>query len=92
MNLTELEIDSILDDGLLKDVPIVGLLVVVKNTTQNIHDRNLLRQTLKFIQKFNSGTISEGNLATNIVWILRYVGIVKEKKSIKYTEVFSKCK
>lgn len=67
MNLTELEIDSILDDGLLKDVPIVGLLVVVKNTTQNIHDRNLLRQTLKFIQKFNSGTISEGNLATNIV-------------------------
>lgn len=69
MNLTELGIDSLLDDGLLKDVPIVGLLVGVKNTAQNIHDRNLLRQTLKFIQEFNSGTLSEEKL-------IRY----KEKK------------
>lgn len=40
VDLTELGIDSLLDDGLLKDIPIVGLLVGVKNTAQNIHDRN----------------------------------------------------
>lgn len=30
-------------------------LIGVKNTCQNIHDRNLLRQTLQFIKEFNSG-------------------------------------
>ena len=62
MDLTELGIDSLLDDGLLKEVPIVGLLVGVKNTAQNIHDRSLLRQTLKFIQEFNSGKVTEEKL------------------------------
>ena len=52
-NIVELGIDSLLDEGLIKDIPIVSLLVGVKNTYQNIHDRNLLRQTLTFIKQFN---------------------------------------
>lgn len=58
-DLTEYGIDSLLDDGLFKAFPIVSFLVGVKNTCQNIHDRNLLRQTLQFIKEFNEGTINE---------------------------------
>jgi len=57
IELGELGIDSILDDGLFKELPIVNFLIGVKNTAQNIHDRNLLRQTLNFIKYFNSGKI-----------------------------------
>ena len=53
-DITELGIDSLLDDGVFKDLPIVSMLVGVKNTYQNIHDRNLLKQTLTFIKQFNS--------------------------------------
>ena len=63
IDLGELGIDSLLDEGILKDIPIVNLLIGVKNTAQNIHDRNLLRQTLQFIQEFNNGTIDEEKLA-----------------------------
>lgn len=57
-DLTEYGIDSLLDDGLFKSFPIVSFLVGVKNTCQNIHDRNLLKQTLQFIKEFNVGTLS----------------------------------
>ena len=61
-DIVEIGIDSLLDDGLFKDVPIVNMLVGVKNTYQNIHDRNLLKQTLAFIKQFNSGTIDQNKL------------------------------
>ena len=57
--LGELGIDSILDDGIFKELPIVNLLIGIKNTAQNIHDRNLLKQTLEFIKEFNAGNINE---------------------------------
>ena len=60
--LGELGIDSILDDGIIKELPIVNLLIGIKNTAQNIHDRNLLKQTLEFIKEFNAGTINEEKL------------------------------
>lgn len=56
-DVAELGIDSLLDDGLFKDFPIVGFLIGVTKTAQNIHDRNLLKQTLNFIKQFNSGKI-----------------------------------
>lgn len=62
IELSELGIDSILDDGLFKELPIVNVLVGIKNTAQNIHDRNLLKQTLEFIQEFNTGTINKEKL------------------------------
>ena len=73
IDLGELGIDSLLDEGILKDIPIFNLLIGVKNTAQNIHDRNLLRQTLQFIQEFNNGTIDEEKLA-------KYKEKINEKK------------
>lgn len=62
LDIGEVGIDSLLDEGLFKDIPIVGLVMGVGKTAQNIHDRNLLKQTLKFIQTFNEKTISEDKL------------------------------
>ena len=59
VEMAELGIDSLLDVGLFKSVPVVGLLVGAAKTAQNIHDRNLLKQTVKFINTFNSKTLSQ---------------------------------
>ena len=54
LEMTEFGIDSVLDDGIFKGIPIVSLLIGVGKTAQNIYDRNLLRQTIKFINTFNT--------------------------------------
>ena len=46
IDLTELSIDSLMDDGILKDLPIVSTIIGVLKISKNIHDRNLLKQTL----------------------------------------------
>lgn len=61
-DIAEFGIDSLLNEGLFKEFPIVGLLIGVTKTAQNIHDRNLLRQTLNFIKQFNAGNIDEEKL------------------------------
>ena len=61
-DLSELGIDLLLDDGVLKDIPIVSTLVGLTKTAQNIHDRNLLKQTVKFINTFNEKTIDRKKL------------------------------
>lgn len=58
IDFLELSIDSVLQDGLLKDIPIVGTIVNMGKFAQNVHDRNLLRQTLTFINEFNNGKFS----------------------------------
>lgn len=58
IEFAELGIDSILADGILKDIPIVGTIVGVGKLAHNVHDRNLLRQTLTFINEFNKGLVS----------------------------------
>ncbi|MBU3221039.1 hypothetical protein [Clostridium algidicarnis] len=62
IELSEMGIDSLLDDGVFKNIPIVSLLVGVGKTAQNIHDRNLLKQTLNFIKTFNDKQISKEKL------------------------------
>ena len=58
----ELGIDSVLENGLVKDIPILGTLVGVGKFAQNIHDRNLMRQTIAFLNEFNAGEIDERKL------------------------------
>lgn len=58
-DIAELGIDSILNEGILKDLPMVNMLLGVKSAAQSLHDRNLLRQTLTFIDEFNKGNINE---------------------------------
>ena len=58
-DIAELGIDSILNEGILKDLPMVSMFLGVKSAAQSLHDRNLLRQTLTFIDEFNKGNINE---------------------------------
>lgn len=58
----EIGIDSFINDGILKEVPIVKSIVSVLKIGKNIHDRNLLKQTITFINEFNNNSISKEKL------------------------------
>lgn len=61
-DLTELGIDSILDNDLFKEIPIVKTVIGVAKTLQNIHDRNLLCQMAAFISELNAGVLDPQKL------------------------------
>lgn len=58
----ELAVDNFIEDGILKDIPIVSSIVNGLKFAKNIYDRNLLKQTLVFISELNNGTISKEKL------------------------------
>lgn len=58
-NLLELGIDTLTGNKLIKQIPIVNSLVGVIKVGYNIHERNLLLNTLAFIQDFNRDPYSE---------------------------------
>lgn len=58
----ELGIDSIITNDMLKDIPIVRSFIGILKIGKNIHDRNLLKQSLNFIQEFNIGDINQEKL------------------------------
>lgn len=58
----EIGIDSLMNEGILKEIPIVNTIVGVLKIGKNVHDRNLLKQTLTFINEFNNNKISRDKL------------------------------
>lgn len=58
----EIGIDSLMNEGVLKEIPIVNTIVGVLKIGKNVHDRNLLKQTLTFINEFNNNKISRDKL------------------------------
>ena len=58
----EIGIDSLMNEGVLKELPIVNTIVGVLKVGKNVHDRNLLKQTLTFINEFNNNQISDDKL------------------------------
>lgn len=62
IDLTEIGIDSVMDDGVLSEVPIAKTIVALSKTGLAIRERNMLKQTLTFISAFNSETISDEQL------------------------------
>lgn len=62
VEMAELGIDSCLEDGVFRSIPIVSTLIGVAKTGQHIHDRNLLKQTLEFIKAFIEKRISSEKL------------------------------
>lgn len=55
----EIGIDSLLESDALKGIPVVGTLAAICKVGYNIHERNLIKQTLDFVMGFNAGTISQ---------------------------------
>ncbi|XTR39054.1 hypothetical protein ACQQ2T_06605 [Paraclostridium tenue] len=62
LDCVELGIDSVLDNEVLKSIPMVNLVIGIGRAGQNIHDRNLLKQTLNFIKVFNGNQINHEKL------------------------------
>ena len=58
----EIGIDILLDNEVLKEIPVVNTLSSICKIGYNIHERNLIKQTLAFIKEFNSGSISPEKL------------------------------
>ncbi len=58
----EIGIDALLDSEVLKGIPMVGTLSSLCKVGYNLHERNLIKQTLAFIKEFNSGSISQEKL------------------------------
>ena len=58
----EFGIDNLLEDMKLKEFPIFNTIVSGLKVAKNIYDRNLLKQTLIFIDELNNGSISRDRL------------------------------
>lgn len=58
-DLGEVAIDSLLNDGLFKDIPIIGTVLSVGNLVNSISDRILLSKLLHFINELNLKSSAE---------------------------------
>ena len=58
-DIAEFGIDSILNEGFIKEFPLMSIFVGVKNVAQNLYSRNLLRQTLAFVKDLNNGQLDK---------------------------------
>ena len=62
----EIGIDSILEDSLLKEIPIIKSAISVKKIIYGIADRNLLKNMAIFISELNSGNIDKKKLKKHL--------------------------
>lgn len=58
----EIGIDSFIEEGVLKELPIVSTIAGGLKIAKNVYDRNLLKQTLYFISELNDGSVSADKL------------------------------
>jgi hypothetical protein len=61
-NLLELSLDSLMEDGIAKDLPIVGTLVGISKFGMKIREQIFLKKILKFLIKLNETTTEERSL------------------------------
>lgn len=62
LEFAEIGIDAVLENEALKAIPFVNSITAVCKVGLNLHERNLIKQTIAFINGFNSGTISQERL------------------------------
>lgn len=55
----ELGLDSVLDDGLVKDIPIVSTAIGLYKLGTGLKDRHYLKKLAVFVNELNAGTASE---------------------------------
>ena len=58
-DLSEVGIDSLLDNGIIKDIPIVNTIYKLGSIAISVREKHLLHKTLVFIQEINNGIISD---------------------------------
>lgn len=55
----EVPLDSILEESVLRDIPIVGTIGAICKTGIHIRERHLLKETLLFVESLNEGAVSK---------------------------------
>lgn len=63
LDIAEAGLDSILEAGVLKNIPILGTIAGFCKAGASIREKNLIRQTAVFITSFNNGSISDDELS-----------------------------
>lgn len=58
-DLTEVGLDAIMDDGILKDIPIVSTTVALYKIGNSIRERHHLKKLIIFLQEINKGIANE---------------------------------
>ena len=56
---TEIGLDAVMDDGILKDIPIVSTAVAIYKIGSSIKERHNLKKLLVFIKELNNGIVDE---------------------------------
>lgn len=65
-DLVEVAVDSLFEDGIIKDIPIVKYIYSVGKTIVCIRDKYLCKRLIAFIQEFNQNNISKEQLQKHI--------------------------
>ena len=61
-NYVELGIDSVLEDGIFKEVPVVSTILSINKVFLSIHERNLVKNLILFLNELNTGDINRKKL------------------------------
>ena len=60
--LLEIGIDSLIENPVMKSLPVINTLCALCKVGYNLHERNLIKQLLSFISSYNDGTISSDDV------------------------------
>ena len=85
--ISEILIDKILDDGLVKDIPIINIIHLIYNTPHSISDKLLLNKIEKFLFQLDSIDTKD---RINLFQKLEKEPKLKQKTSIYILELFNK--
>lgn len=62
IDFTEDTVDTLIENETIKNIPIAGAIIGFIRLGIAIHEKNLLKQTLEFINEFNAGNIDKDKL------------------------------
>ena len=62
LNGIETSVDTILENGIVENIPIANIALAIIKTGEMIYNKNLLKQTIEFIESLNKQEISKEKL------------------------------
>ena len=90
IDIAEIGIDAILEDSVLKEIPIIKTVYVMSNCALSIRDKFFCQRTLVFLQEFERGKIKQDDIENHIARVGRE-GINKEiEVLIQYIDLCTK--
>lgn len=90
IDIAEIGIDAILEDSVLKEIPIIKTIYALSNCALSIRDKFFCQRTLAFLQEFERGEVKQDDIENHISSVGRE-GINKEiEVLIQYIDLCTK--